>query len=194
MTFTLLSLHPQMATAGASAEEEKQKSQLIDYMVLQSGGYLGYIAVGMGKDFGRHKINMLIGYVPEDVGGIEIWQLDFKYDWHPYQTIPLGAPQENIRLDPFYMGISVIYGDHNDLFLEQPEQYPTGYYSPTALRYTLNFGASLRYDKYTFFLEYSALDVGVVAYIKHPEYFIDNYNYLGLEGIGSLAFGIKFKF
>lgn len=194
VTFTLLSLHPQMATAGALSEEESRKSRLIDYMVLQSGGYLGFIAVGVGKDFGRHKINMLIGYVPEDVGGVEVWQFDFKYDWHPSQAIPFGDPQENIRLDPFYIGISVIYGAHNDLFLDEPEQYPTGYYPPTALRFSLNIGASLQYGRHTFFLEYSALDVGLIAYRKHPEFFIDNYDYLGLEGIGSLAIGVKFEF
>ena len=83
VTFTLLSLHPQMATADALSEEESRKSRLIDYMVLQSGGYLGYIAVGMGKDFGQHKIGMLIGYIPENVGGVELWQFNFKYDWHP---------------------------------------------------------------------------------------------------------------
>ena len=195
VTFTLLFLLPEMATAGESSEEEeRRKSRLIDYVVLQSGGDLGFIAVGVGKDFGRHKINMLICYVPEDVGGVEIWQFDFKYDWHPLQAIPFGSTQENIRLDPFYIGISVIYGAHDDLFLREPEQYPTGYYPPTALRFTLNFGASLQYVRHTFFLEYSALDVGLIAYRKHPEFFIDNYDYLGLEGIGSLAICVKFEF
>lgn len=195
VTFTLLFLHPGMATADASSEEEeRQKSRLIDYMVLQSGGYLGFIAVGVGKDFGRHKINMLIGYVPEDVGGVEVWQYNFKYDWHPSQAIPFGSPQENIRLDPFYIGVSVIYSAHDDLFLELPEQYPSGYYQPTALRYTLNIGASLQYGRHTFFIEYSIPDVNLVTFIDHPKFFTDNYDYFGLEGIGSLAIGVKFEF
>ena len=194
VTFILLFLHPGMSTAAESFEEEKQKSRRIDHVVLQSAGYLGFIAVGVGKDLGRHKINMLIGYVPESIGGVEVWQLNFKYDWHPLQTIYFKASQENIRLDPFYIGISVIYGSHKDLFLDEPEQYPTGYYPPTALRYTLNLGASLQHGRHTFFLEYTALDVGLVNYINHPDFFIDNYDFLGLEGIGSLAIGVKFEF
>lgn len=194
VTFTLLSLHPQMAAAGTLPEEENRKSRLIDYMLLQSGGYLGYIAVGVGKDFGRHKINMMIGYIPENIAGVEVMQLDFKYDWHPSQAIPFGAPHENIWIDPFYIGISMIYGAHNDLFLDLPEQYPPEYYPSTALRYTLNIGASLQYDRHTFFIEYSALDVGLVTFINHPEFFIDNYDYFGLKGIGSLAIGVKFQF
>ena len=193
--FTLLILHPGMATAGASSvEEERQKSRLIDYMLVQSGGYHGFFAVGVGKDFGRHKINMLIGYVPEDVGGVEVWQFDFKYDWHPSQAILFGAPKENIRLDPFYIGISLIYGVHDDLFVELPEQYPNDYYPSTALRSTLNIGASLQYGRHTIFLEYTALDVGLISYIKNPDFFIDHYDFLGLEGIGSLAIGVKFEF
>ena len=195
VTFTLLFLHPGMATAGASSEEEeRQKSTLIDYMVLQSAGYLGYIAVGVGKDFGRHKINFMIGYVPENVGGIEIWQLDLKYDWHPFDEIPFGSQGENSTIDPFYIGLSMIYSPDDDLFVEQPTQYPSGYYSPTALRYVLNFGAALKYGRNTFFVEYNVLDVAVVAYVKHTKHFIDNYDYLGLGEIGTLAFGVKYDF
>ena len=192
VTFILLFLYLGMATAGTSSEEVE--SRLIDYTVLQSAGYLGFIAVGVGKDFGRHKINMLIGYVPEDVGGVEVWQYNLKYDWHPFQAIQLETPYENIWIDPYYIGMSIIYGDHDDLFLELPEQYPSGYYPPTALRYTLNVGASLQHGRHTFFIEYSILDVNLVTFIKHPKFFTDNYDYFGLEGLGSLAIGVKFEF
>lgn len=193
VTFIFLFLHFEVATAEERPEKESQISRLVDNMVFQSGGDLGFIALGVGKDFGRHKIDMLIGYVPEDIGGVEIWQVDFKYGWHPSQTITFGT-KKNIRLDPFYIGISVIYGTHDDLFVNEPAQYPNGYYPPTALRYTLNIGASLQHRKHTFFLEFTASDVSLIAYIKNPEFFIDNYDYLGLEGIGSLAVGVKFEF
>lgn len=194
VTFTLLFFNSAITMAETAASGEKPKSRQIDYTVLQSGGYLGYIAAGVGKDFGSHKLNLLIGYVPKSIGGVEIWQLDFKYDWHPSQAILLGTEKNNIWLDPFYIGISVIYGAHNDLFLYEPDHYPEGYYPSTALRYTLNFGASLKYDRHLFFIEYNILDVGLVAYIKNPKFFTDNYDYLGLEGIGSLAIGVKVEF
>lgn len=194
VTLTLLSLHPQMASADTLSEDENQESQLIDYMLLQSGGYLGFIAMGIGMDFERHKIGMMIGYVPENIGGVEITQLDFKYDWHPFQAIPFTISDKNTWIDPYYIGLSLIYGEHDDLYLELPEQYPSGYYPSTALRYTLNVGASLQYERHTFFIEYNILDVNLVTFIKHPNFFIDNYDYFGLEGIGSLAIGVKFEF
>lgn len=192
VTFTLLSLHPQMAMADELSP--KEETRLIDYMVLQTGGYLGFVTVGVGMDFERHKVDMLIGYVPESIGGIEIMQLDFKYDWHPFKAIQLETPYENISIDPYYLGFSIIYGHHDDLFVELPDQYPSGYYPPTALRYTLNAGTSLRHGRYTFFIEYSILDINFVTFIKHPKFFTENYDYFGLEGLGSLAFGVKYEF
>lgn len=190
--FILLFLHPDIATADAPIQDKKELKP--DYVILQSAGYLGFVAMGVGKSFGRHKVNMLLGYVPEDVGGVEIWQYGFKYEWHPSKDIPLGIPEENIRLDPFYIGMSIIYGYHDDLFVNEPSQYPSGYYPPTAFHVTFNIGASLQHWGHTFFLEYTALDVGLVSYIKHQEFFADNYDYFGLEGIGSLAIGVKFNF
>ncbi len=192
LIFTRVFLHPETAIADAQTQDETELRP--DNVILQSAGYLGFIAAGVGKDFGRHRINMLIGYVPEDVGGVEVWQYNFKYGWHPSEDIHLGVLDKNIRLNPFYIGASAIYGYHDDLFVNEPGQYPDDYYPPTALRFTLNIGASLQHGQHMFFLEYTALDTGLVAYIKNPEFFMDNYDYLGLEGIGSLAIGVKFNF
>jgi len=192
---TLLYLLPRILMAGVPPQDkEQQKSFPKYYLILQSAGYLGFVTAGIGRDSGRHQINLLLGYVPEEVSGVEIWQLSFKYDWHPSQDISLGAPEGNIRLEPFYIGISAIYGYHENLFTDEPDQYPNGYYPSTSLHYTLNIGAALKYGRHTFFLEYTALDAGIVAYIKNPEFFRDNYDYLGLEGIGSMAIGFKFAF
>ena len=165
-----------------------------NYLVAQSAGYLGFIAAGMGRDYQGHTISTLLGYVPEGIGGVEIWQLSLKYEWHPFTDLPVYDQNKNIRLDPFYVGMSLIYGMHTDLFVDEPKHYPDGYYPPTALRSTLNMGIALLYGKqYTLFLEYTVLDTGLVAYVRHPDFFIDNYDYFGLEGIGSLAIGIKIK-
>ncbi len=191
-TFVLLFSQPDIAMADALTQDKEKLKP--DYLIVQSAGYLGFIAIGLGKGFGRHKVNMLIGYTPEDVGGIEIWQYNFKYEWHPLKGIPLRVPEKNIRLDPFYIGVSVIYGHHDGLFVNEPSQYPDGYYPPSAFHVTFNIGASLQHRGHRLFLEYTALDVGLVSYIKHQEFFSDNYDYLGLEGIGSLAIGVKFNF
>jgi len=194
--FMLTSTGVGASSAGTSPQvaEGERDAPHHNYIVAQSAGYVGFIAVGMGRDFQRHTISALLGYVPEEIGGVELWQLSLKYEWHPFAAIPLDDPSNNIKLNPFYIGTSLIYGRHTNLFVNEPGQYPDGYYGPTALRSTLNMGLSLLYGKkYTLFIEYAALDTGVVAYVRHPEFFMDNYDFLGLEGIGSLAVGIKLK-
>lgn len=182
------------AVASPQLMEEERTDPGKNYLVAQSAGYLGFIAVGVGRDVQGHTLSALLGYVPEGLGGTEIWQLSLKYEWHPFTAITLFEQPEHIKLNPLYVGMSLIYGIHTDLFVDEPGQYPDGYYPPTAFRSTLNIGLSLLYRKqYTVFIEYAALDTGLAAYVRHTEFFIDNYDYLGLEGIGSLAIGIKIK-
>ena len=195
LSVTCLVISKACLSSPQEADESKETRIPNNYFVAQTAGYLGFIAMGMGRDYQRHTISALLGYVPEGIGGVEIWQLSLKYEWHPFTAIPLEDQRNNTKLNPFYIGMSLIYGMHNDLFVDEPGQYPDGYYPPTALRSTLNMGVSLIYGKkYTLFVEYAALDTGLVAYVKHPEFFMDNYDFFGLEGIGSLAVGIKIKF
>lgn len=194
LMFTVSHIEITQASASPETTDTDLTKPHQNYLVVQSAGYLGFIAAGMGRDYQGHTISALLGYVPEGIGGVEIWQLSLKYEWHPFTDIPIYNQNQSIRLDPFYIGMSLIYGMHTDLFIDEPSQYPDGYYPPTALRSTLNMGVALLYGKqYTLFLEYAALDTGLVAYVRHSDFFVDNYEYLGLEGIGSLAIGIKIK-
>lgn len=183
-------------TPGVSFQQ-KAEGEKIDpgsqyHAVFQTAGYLGYIAAGVGRDFKNHDVNLLIGYVPEHIGGQEIWQLALKYAWHPFEGFGHTSVQgEHSVWDPFYLGLSVIYGHHSELFVTPPDQYPDNYYPSTAFRFTLNVGTSLNFKSSTIFLEFSALDLGLIAYLENPEFFNENYDYLGLEGIGSLAIGFK---
>lgn len=167
-----------------------------DSAVFQTAGFAGQIAAGAGwKLTEAQELILLIGYLSKEIGGVELWQAVLKYEWHPFSDIGAGSANDNnLRISPLHLGLSAIYGRHKDLFLRLPEQYPRGYYSPTALRFTLNVGTSIKVKHLTFFMEYSALDVGADAYFREPRFFLENYNYWGLEGIGSLGFGIKVNF
>lgn len=92
------------------------------------------------------------------------------------------------------MGFSSIYGDNDHLFVIQPDVYPDHYYGATAFRLTLNFGTGFRLGDVDIEVEYSALDIGLDAYVTSPEFMKEHYDYYGLEGVGSLGVIIKKQF
>jgi len=36
--------------------------------------------------------------------------------------------------------------------------------------------------------------VGFISYIREPEFFYDNYDFLGLEGVTNWGFGVRYGF
>ena len=169
-----------------------------DYALVQTGGFAGVVAAGFGWEASaRHEFNAMIGYVPAWLIGFELWQATAKYEYHPFATESRGrSGRGRVKPSPLYIGLGAIYGHHEDLYLDDlPEQYPDDdYYEETALRFTLNAGTAFAIWGWTFFIEYAALDYGIIAYSRDPEWFQEHYRFWGLEGIGSLGFGIKWYF
>jgi hypothetical protein len=46
--------------------------------VFQTAGYAGLASFGLGFDYSRFSSDILLGYVPESVGGEELWSLTCK--------------------------------------------------------------------------------------------------------------------
>lgn len=186
-------------TSTNTGNKNDKKSRFTpDSIFFQTAGFVGFVAAGPNwKITDSNELTLLIGYLPESVGGVEIWHATIKYEWHPFSDKHIGSPNgDDYKINPLHIGVSAIYGYHKNLFkiTRSPSQYPSNYYPPTALRFALNIGTSIKVDNLTMFLEYSALDVGLDAYIRDQKYFMENYNYWGLEGIGSLGLGIKVGF
>jgi len=163
------------------------------HVVVESAGYVGLIAAGPGWHLSpKWDFAMLAGYVPDYLTGEEIWQVTLKLDWHPQATLQRNRDRPRRDRDGLYMGISLIYGHSDALFVELPEQYPEDYYGPTAFRATFNvgFATPVWADDFAF-VEFTMLDAGLAAYVKNPEFYREHYAFLGLEGIGSLALGIR---
>jgi len=164
-----------------------------DYAVVQTAGFVGFVAAGVGWELGpNHEINTLLGYVPESITGFELWQLTGKYEYHPFAREGFGAGGRT-KASPLYLGFSLIYGHSPRLhFGDLPEEYPNpNYYPETAFRCTLNVGTAFPLGGMTAYAEYDALCIGVIAYYRAPRWFQEHYRAYGLEGIGSLAFGLK---
>lgn len=181
---------------GQTPTKEKKSRLKPDSLVLQTAGFVGFVAAGPGwKLTDTQELILLIGYLPKSVGGVELWQATIKYEWHPFSDINIESPNgQGSKFNPLHLGFSAIYGYHKNLFITLPSQYPSDYYPPTAFRFTFNIGTSVKTGSLTTFLEFSALDVGLDAYFHDQGFFRENYNYWGLEGIGSLAFGTKVDF
>ena len=163
-----------------------------DKVVLQTAGYAGVVAGGPGWDLGTdHALSLLVGYVPKGTAPEELWQLTLKYAYRPIDPVPLNGEQAPSRWHPLHLGLGLVYGHHDRLFLRQPERYPPDYYPPTALLPTITVGTSQEEGSRTVFLEFTMLARSVDAFFSNRRYFAEQYELLGLEAIGSLAFGLR---
>lgn len=161
---------------------DEKKWYVPDLIISQTAGYVGYVSLGAGYFLTkRWETDLLFGYVPEFIGGDDIYQISWKNSLHPFGLKRYG----DFRYSPIYIGITTIYGLDDDLHVVLPKRYPRGYYPPTALHLAVNLGAEARYHKHGIFIEISALDTGIEAYANNPGFF-------SLSDITTLAFGYKF--
>ena len=162
------------------------------YIDIQSGSLLGLGHVSYGSEYNnRHSVLAGVGYVPSLSNHKEmmLYSLRYRYDFSKRWNI------NDMTFNPFSLGLGLLMSDHDDLFLELPTQYPDGYYAPSALRIIFNYQAILQVKPhFQVYLDISVLDVGFISYIREPEFFYDNYDFLGLEGVTNWGFGVRYGF
>lgn len=163
-----------------------------EYINVQSGSLLGLGHVSIGNIFEpNHSILAGVGYVPKLSNHKEMMLYSFRYRYDN----PYALKIKNMKLKPFSLGAGFLMSGHDDLFLELPTQYPKGYYAPSALRIIFNYQATLEVTPVVdMFIDISILDVGLISYVREPDFFYDNYDYLGLEGITNWGFGVRYAF
>lgn len=166
------------------------------YLDLQSGALMGLIHTSVGYELSsRHHAMAGVGYVPKLDHHKEMGLASIRYRYqHPAQwQIPLGKQQVTIK--PFNVGVGLLYASHDDLFVQLPDQYPDGYYGPTGLRAIFNYQAIFKIDQsIEAYFDLSIMDFGLAYYIREPDFFYDNYDYLGLDGITNWGVGMRYWF
>lgn len=175
-----------MALSASAAQAYDQ------YVDVQSGSLLGLVHVSYGAEFSQHH-NVLVGvgYVPKLSYHREmaLYSLRYRYDQHAAWDV------SGMKLEPFNFGVGFLIGDHDDLFLQLPSKYPSGYYAPSALRIVFNYQANLYITQtLSAYFDMSILDVGFIGYIREPGFYNDNYEFLGLEGITNWGVGVRYAF
>lgn len=162
------------------------------YVDVQSGSLMGLVHVAYGARFAdHHAVQVGAGYVPKrsDHAELTLFSLRYRYDSSVRWAVA------GMTLNPFSIGSGLLIGNHHDLFVKLPDRYPDGYYTPSALRLVFNYQATLQIDPHwQAYVDFSVLDVGLLGYVREPEFYIDNYDYLGLEGITNWGFGVRYEF
>ncbi len=162
------------------------------YVDVQSGSLMGLVHASYGARFNEHHNVMTgIGYVPKLSYHREmaLYSLRYRYDHSAQWDI------RGMGFKPFSVGAGFLIGEHSDLFLQLPDRYPSGYYAPSALRIVFNYQATLEITpQLSAYFDMSIIDVGLIGYIREPEFYHDNYDFLGLEGVTNWGFGVRYAF
>lgn len=135
----------------------KNYSLLPDYIVTQTGGYVGFTTLGVGYDINKHyQTDIVLGYVPALVGGENLWSLTWK------NSMKL---KTHYGITP-YVGASLLYSFDRSTFVKLPDRYPRKYYPPTGLRVAPYMGLQYKNKKHALFFELTSLDHYLEAYIR----------------------------
>jgi hypothetical protein len=152
------------------------------FLNAQHAGYAGYIAVGLGYVGSTFGADALYGWTPERLAGHDVRSLTVKGLWYLFTV----GHQAEVSVRP-YLGLGTIYSPDDELFLQLPEQYPKGYYVPSALRPTLFMGLRLQLNpSFSTSLEYALLDTEL-AYVR-------NRRGVSYNQVGSVGFALHYNF
>lgn len=162
------------------------------YLDFQSGSLMGMGHLSYGVRLAdRHNLQAGVGYVPKrsDHAEMTLFSLRYRYDSGFRWSVA------GLTLNPLSLGTSLLIGNHRELFVRLPDRYPDDYYMPSALRLVFNYQATLELTpQWQAFADISALDVGVLGYVREPEFYNKHYDFLGLDGITYWGLGVRYVF
>ncbi|HYG69689.1 MAG TPA: hypothetical protein VD838_18585 [Anaeromyxobacteraceae bacterium] len=176
----------------AAAEDEPSRRWFVpDHAKLQLAGDIGFLSPGVGWEHANRKIHvdLFLGWVPEAIGGHDIWSATGKITFTPWRL----NRGERWVVQPFSVGTQVTWTFGSEYFVRAPSRYVAGYYEiPTALRAGLTVGAGVARKlrdqrELGLYAELVALDLLVREWIENPDV-------LGPTDVLSLAIGTRFAF
>ena len=144
-----------------------------DYVVSETGGYVGFYSIGIGYTyFDLFNYELIYGYVPDIIGGEELELVTLRYYVESY----------GVRL-----GLGGVFSlRDNDTFNRLPSQYPKGYYPATGMYSTLFLGYEHDIDnRLKVFAEITTLDYYLEAASRSG-------GYLELYELGTYGLGVKY--
>lgn len=159
-----------------------------DHAAAQLAGNAGFLAAGVGYAVARERVltDVLVGWVPASVGGLDIFSLTAKLGWAPWKV-----ERGSWTVRPLVAGTQLTYTFGGQYFLRQPHRYPDLYYPrPTALHLGLTVGGAVTTPlelldrRVAVFAEVVALDHALRLWYLNPRT-------VGPEDVFSLALGAR---
>jgi hypothetical protein len=128
----------------AAADGEARPWFVPDHAKLQLAGSVGFLSPGVGYQVAGRRLHLdvLFGWVPESVGGDDIYAVTGKVTYAPWRFGVGGR----WRVEPVRTALQATYTFGSQYFTRSPDRYPSGYYDlPTAWHTGVAFGSALTY-------------------------------------------------
>lgn len=165
--------------------------------VMQNAGNMGYLSVGIGWDYGKHRqweTDLLFGYVPKHDSTRGKLTMTLKENFIPWSIdMKRGWSIEPLTTSIY---INTVYG--HEFWKSQPNRYPDAYYDFMSTKFRLNVAIGQRFTKtfptrrnkvfaksISFFYELSSCDLYIRSFV------IDRGT--KLEDIVGLSLGVRMR-
>lgn len=164
------------------AEEEREPLWSPDYAQAQFAGTIGFLSAGAGEHIGESHWDMtlLFGYLPEAIGGDEIYTLALKVD---YNLPTLSFAQQT--LTP-YAGMGVHYALNREF---RTAHFDPEYYPATEWNVMPYLGLRIKPaggpGNVSLYAELGVLGNYLVHYYNNPDY-------LDWDDVVNLSIGLRF--
>jgi hypothetical protein len=172
-------------------DTDRQGWVVPDFAKLQTAGYAGFIAVGLGyaayDDF--MNLGVAYGFTPELMAGAEVHTVGVALSLRPFEL----DLWNRARLIPVYAGGGLLFVLGDKYSLELPDRFPDrSYYHPTAVHWTLHAGAEVDalpeqggvFERHGLYAEVVTLDTFFLSLVDNPDE-------VELDEVLSLALGYR---
>lgn len=170
---------------------DEKNPYLPDTSVTQFAGYIGFISGGAGYEFFDDIliIELLYGYVPASMGGIDIHMLSEKNTVSPIK-ISLGS---GYTIYPLTLGFFINYTFGSQYKVIWPSTYPEWYYRPTAVYTGDSIGIRIKKNTNGQVIKAWELYADIVTMSEYLYEYVTN-DRIKLEYILSIDLGIRIHF
>ncbi len=169
-----------MLSVCSQAQSEKNKSGVLPHHVkIQFAGSIGFISVGAGYEFAKKKLqaDLFYGYVPKQVGGINIHTVTAKLTW-----LPVSIRKNDFKFDLLTTGFLVNYafGKQYDFSRASFDYY--GF--PTSAHVALFAGGGITKNKFGLYYELGITDRDLISFASNVKGGLKFYDIINI-GIGA---------
>jgi hypothetical protein len=170
------------------ATQEHRSWYLPDQAKLQLAGNVGFVSPSVGWSWRDRRLeaDLFFGWVPQAVGGIDIYSLTGKLTWLPWRI----ATGDEWQLIPLSLALQLTYTFGDDYFVILPDHYPEDYYElPTALRAGVGLGGGI--GRPLWGVQHVGVYYELVAIDALLGFWVGNPDTVGLTDVFSLALGLR---